>query len=67
MLLCCDFGLLLLVSRCVFEVADFLLEHFRKQLVLLSIFLDLEGSLLSVVLQINSGLFILFEMGLALL
>lgn len=67
MLLCCDFRLLLLVSGCVFEVADFLLEHFRKQLVLLGIFLDLEGGLLSVVLQFDSGLFILFEMGLALL
>jgi hypothetical protein len=67
MLLCCDFSLLLLVSGCVFEVADFLLEHFRKQLVLLGIFLDLEGGLLSVVLQFDSGLFILFEMGLALL
>lgn len=67
MLLRCDFDLLLLVSGCVFEVADFFLEHFRKQLVLLGIFLDINGGLLSVVLQLDSGLFILFKLGLALL
>ena len=67
MLLRCDFDLLLLVSGCVFEVADFFLEHFRKQLVLLGIFPDLKGGLLRVVLEFDSGLFILFEMGLALL
>ena len=67
MLLRCDFDLLLLVTGCVFEVADFFLEHFRKQLVLLGIFPYLKGGLLRVVLEFDSGLFILFEMGLALL
>jgi len=41
MLLRCDFVLLLLVSGLVFEAADFLLEHFAEQLVVLSVFLDL--------------------------
>ena len=67
MLLCGDFNLLLLVTGCVFDVADFFAKHFCVHFVSFCVFFNIKGNLAQRVLDFISSLFGYLKSGLALL